>query len=551
MPVSKGAGSVQDAIALAPPAKLRRGFDGETVLAVSERWWAHVLFVCGTLLLAALLPDEAWSGLTQHQGGVFLSLGALAIWRYSWGLLHFLRAQIYRRVSFPRLRANADTAFNGMIKAGAVPRTFLLVTSFRQDGDTAAEVYRATFLAARNAEGPVTVVASIVEMADQRLVTRMFELLCGPSSEIKLVIVRIPGTGKRDALGAGFRAIAKTDPGPDDVVAVIDGDSIIPHDLVGRCLGFFADPDVGALTTDETSRVRGRALFHLWYSLRFAQRHVLMASHGLARRVLTLTGRMSMIRAKVICNPDFIQQVENDHIDHWRIGEVKFLTGDDKSSWFWLLRNGYKMVYVDDVVVSTVEDPPGERFIPAAAQLMTRWFGNMLRTNGRALALGPGRIGAFTWLAIFDQRISMWTSLAGLVMVILTGIFISPYAFLLYAVWILASRYILTLLLFTSRKQVSALYPFFIYFNQIFGSLIKTYIFFRPYKQRWTRQKTTLAGGSRGFADAYIGYSSLAMHVIAIAVFVTLVAWIIGLLPTPEWHTLDRLIGLVDPRTTR
>src|SRR3712207_8055454 len=50
-----------------------------------------------------------------------------------------------------------------------------------------------------------------------------------------------------------------------------------------------------------------------------------------------------------VCNPEFIRQVELDYIDHWRLGRFKFLTGDDKSSWFWLLRNGYKMLYVPDV----------------------------------------------------------------------------------------------------------------------------------------------------------------------------------------------------------
>ncbi|MFA7415508.1 MAG: glycosyltransferase, partial [Rhizobium sp.] len=347
----------------------------------SETNIAHILFITFLALLIAAAPkNELFT-----DRGIFFGIGILALWRYSWGFLHFARSNIYRRVVFPRLRREADRHTALAKEGGRVPDAFLIVTSFRIDGDTTAKVYRAAFKAALNAPGRATVVASIVEMGDQRLVRSMHRLICGNGSDVDLVIVRINGSGKRDALAYAFRAVAKLLPQSDDVVAVIDGDSIVPEDLVRRCAGFFsADPTVGALTTDEVSSVRGHAAFHLWYSLRFAQRDILMSSNGLARRVLTLTGRMSMFRASVICNPDFVRQVEEDYIDHWRLGRVKFLTGDDKSSWFWLLRKGYRMLYVPDVTVATVEDPPTAAFIPAAAQLMTRWFGNMLRTNGRA-----------------------------------------------------------------------------------------------------------------------------------------------------------------------
>lgn len=507
----------------------------------SETNIAHILYITFiSLMIVAAPKNELFT-----DRGIFFGIGILALWRYSWGFLHFARSNIYRRVVFPRLRREADRHTALAKEGGRVPDAFLIVTSFRIDGDTTAKVYRAAFKAALNAPGRATVVASIVEMGDQRLVRSMHRLICGNGSDVDLVIVRINGSGKRDALAYAFRAVAKLLPQSDDVVAVIDGDSIVPEDLVRKCAGFFsADPTVGALTTDEVSSVRGHAAFHLWYSLRFAQRDILMSSNGLARRVLTLTGRMSMFRASVICNPDFVRQVEEDYIDHWRLGRVKFLTGDDKSSWFWLLRKGYRMLYVPDVTVATVEDPPTAAFIPAAAQLMTRWFGNMLRTNGRALALGPQRIGYFTWWTILDQRISMWTSLAGLVMVILVALFESPLIIPTYAVWVLSTRYIMTLMLFNARRRVSIFYPFFIYFNQIFGSIIKTFIFFRLDRQKWTRQKTTLAYSGASMAIALRSLSSLYMHALSITVFVTAIALFIGQLPLPDIGRLTAIFAM-------
>lgn len=520
-----------------------RSTGSQTVLAWSERWYAHVAYVLIVVAAIFAIPASLADNLWHVQGGIIGAFGVLAIWRYGWGFTHFFRAIFYRTCAFPRMRRQASAAFAAI--SADPPHAYLLVTSFKIDGDTSASVYRAAFRAAMVAPGKATVVASVVELSDQRLVTNLYRLICGDSGKVALTVVRIKGTGKRDALAHGLRAIGQTMPRDHDVVAVIDGDSIVPEDLVVRCAGFFAaNPRVGALTTDEVSDVRGKAVFHLWYSLRFAQRNILMASNGLAKRVLTLTGRMSMYRASVACDPTFIAQIEADYIEHWRLGRIKFLTGDDKSTWFWLLRNGYLMLYLPDVVIATVESPPSDNFVASAAQLMTRWFGNMLRTNGRALGLGPHRIGLFTWWAIFDQRISMWTSLAGLAMTTIVGLFVSPTAFLAYAVWILATRYVQTLMLLQSRRRVSVFYVPLIYFNQIFGSLIKTYIFFRLNRQRWTRQRTTLAGsGGRAFWTAFSDVSSVLVHGLAIVLFIVAAAWFVGVLPLPDYYALGQLLG--------
>ncbi|MEZ0169728.1 glycosyltransferase [Microvirga sp. TS319] len=496
-------------------------------MRLSETIWAHLLYVVAVVAFAVALPAESYR---MIGGGIIGAFGLLAIWRYGWGLVHFIRALVYRLKVFPRMRASADAFI-----ARDAPDAYLLVTTFRIDSAVTTRVYRAVFEAAMAAPGRVTVVASIVEAADQRLVKTLFRTLCSKQDKIDLVVVRIAGTGKRDALAYGFRAIARRCPARDDIVAVIDGDSVVPRDLIRKCAGFFLqDPQIGGLTTDEVSEVRGHRIFQEWYALRFAQRHTLMSSMGLAERVLTLTGRMAMFRASIVCNSDFIRQVELDYIDHWRFGRFKFLTGDDKSSWFWLLRNGYKMAYVPDVVVLTVEDPPSNNFVSAAAMLMTRWFGNMLRTNSRAVALGPKRIGFFTWWAILDQRISMWTSLVGVSAALIATFFIDGYAFLLYALWILTSRYLQTLSLLTARSRVSVFYPLLLYFNQIFGALMKVHIMFRLDRQKWTRQKTTADIRDARRPLIASSFMSAYMHSLSLAAFLALLAWSVDALPTPR-----------------
>ncbi len=199
---------------------------------------------------------------------------------------------------------------------------------------------------------------------------------------------------------------------------------------------FKLDENVGALTTDELCEVRGTNIMREWHHVRFIQRQILMSSMALSRKVLTLTGRMSMFRASIIIDPEFIATVQSDNIDHWRLGKYRFLTGDDKSSWYHVLRDKWDMLYVPDTVVMTVEHPPKGNFVVASTELMRRWFGNMLRTNGRALALGPWRIGLFPWWCVLDQRISMWTALSGPIFTILLALKFSLVFIPIYLVWI-------------------------------------------------------------------------------------------------------------------
>lgn len=492
---------------------------------LAESLPAHALYILAVIAYAVSLPPEVFAGDSKK---VLLFLGFLGLWRYGWGLTHFVRGHIYMHLVYPRLRKKANEAAAGL----PAPHAYLMVTSFRIDGETTRRVYDSVIRAALAAPGGATIVASIVEMGDQRLIKRRFEQIAGEDSGVRLIFVRIDGTGKRDALAYGFRAIAKCAPNENDVAAVIDGDSMVPENLVEKCAPFFSfDPKLGALTTDETCVVEGKEIFRQWYTMRFAQRQILMSSMGLSKRVLTLTGRMSMFRARIVCNPDFVAGIENDSIDHWRLGRIQFLTGDDKSSWFWLLKNGYRMYYVPDVNVLTVEQPPTDDFLESAAVLMTRWFGNMLRTNGRALALGPWRMGLFTWWSILDQRMSMWTSISGLIIAILSSLFLTPYAILGYVLWIAMSRYFLALLLWTVRGRMSVWVPFLLYFNQIFGSFIKIFVFFRLDKQKWTRQNTTNA--TRGIVPArarFMQASSAVAHSFYLTLLVVALAVMIGVI---------------------
>jgi glycosyltransferase Alg8 len=266
-----------------------------------------------------------------------------------------------------------------------------------------------------------------------------------------------------------------------------------------------------------------------------------MSSMGLSRRLLVLTGRMSIIRGAIATDPSFIAAVESDYIDHWRLGRLQLLTGEDKSTWFWLLRAGHSMLYLPDVQVTTIEHPPAHWFLPASTQLMLRWFGNMLRTNFRAIALGPGKMGMFTWWCLIDQRVSMWTPLIGPMIALFFALGKSALFLYTYVLWVGFTRLIQALTLLSVRPTISGLYPLLIYFGQVYGALLKTYILFRLDRQRWTRQNIAAESGLSPGAARLRSLSSLYLHGLALGVLATVVALATNVLSIPR---LGALAGL-------
>jgi mannuronan synthase len=278
-----------------------------------------------------------------------------------------------------------------------------------------------------------------------------------------------------------------------------------------------------------------------WHRLRFAQRHLLMSSFALSRRLITLTGRMSVYRARVATDPAFIELIRNDSLDHWRFGRLPLLTGEDKSAAYWLLERGMASLYVPDVQVLTIEQPPAPDLLRASTALMLRWFGNMLRASGRCLRLGPRRVGWFVWWCLLDQRISMWTPLIGPIASILLAIAVSPAFLYAYLLWVMGTRLLQSLFLLTVRPTISGLYPPLLYYSQIYGALLKTWVLFRLDRQRWTRQAIawapTLTPARRRLRTA----GSLGLHLLALGALVTAVAFGTGVLALPTSVMLARL----------
>ena len=485
------------------------------------------LYLLALAALALNAPDVLWQPGARE---FVILLGVVGAWRYSWGAVHLGRALYYRGVVFPRWRHAAAR----LGEAGAASQVYILIATYRIRAETTARVYQAAIAEAIRYGRPMTIVAAVVELGDQRLIKRVFQQM-KPPAQVRLAFVRRPPIGKRHQMACSLRAISRMRPPDGAAVVFMDGDTLLTPGCLEKSLPFLRlMPDVDALTTDEECIVEGGPVMQAWHDLRFAQRHQMMSSMALGRRLLVVTGRTSIYRAEVATEPGFIELLENDHLDHWRFGRFPLLTGEDKSTWYWLLRRGRRMLYLPDVSVVTIEHPPTRRLLPASTKLMLRWYGNMLRGSSQAIALGPRRISPFLWWCLLDQRLAMWSTLFGPAVALLFALGKSVVFLYAYLLWVATTRLLQALLLLTARPTISGLYPPLIYFGQVYGALVKTYVLFRLDRQRWTRQGIALEARLSPWQARLRSLASAYLHVLAIATLIVAVALSTRLVSLPS-----------------
>lgn len=497
------------------------------VASIASGLSAVALLILLAAVLFLLLPPAFF---IPTDSAFIVGFGVLGLWRYSWWGLQAMRALWYRRVVFPRLRARVDRT--------ALPpasHVYGIVMSYKIEPTVLWAVYEALLRELVSYGRPATVIASVTHVSDVDLMERLAASLNLPP-EIEVVVMFQDGSGKRSAMAEALRALARRDPPAGSLCLFMDGDCRITAGTLAKTLPFFAlQPDLGGVTVDNRGITRGGPWTREWYELRFAQRNLLMCSLSLSRRLLVLTGRFSVIPAGLATRPDFIAQIERDEISHWRLGRIRFLSGDDKSTWYWLLRNGWRMLYVPDARVDSFEELPNNATLSVAGTaLMRRWFGNMLRANGRALAIGPRRLGFFVWWSLLDQRISMWTSLVGPIGALMIAVQFGHDLAIAYLLWVLVTRTFLSLCLGLSRSRIAPHWPFLLVFNQLLGAAIKVHLLFRLDQQKWTRQKVwSKDGGGRDGAARTFGFGAL-LEATGLVAFLAALATYTGLATLPR-----------------
>jgi glycosyltransferase Alg8 len=431
----------------------------------------------------------------EHQkgsrGGI-LALGALGLFRYGWLTVNLVRSYIYRFVAFPRMRRAADA-----IQQPYPEQVHFIIPTFKEKPWVTKEMLISV---TREAASIPSLVRLYITTGgpDEDVIVRDVLAKCPPNPRLSVYMMR--QAGKRYGMAYALRAAARTNLGePSSVVILMDGDTLLGNGILRKSLPFFAlRPKVGGITTNNIAVTNGPQWYRDWYTLRFSLRNRYMCSTSLSGKVLTLTGRFSFIRSEIALSDEFIERVEKDSIDDWVYGRIEFKTGDDKSTWFTLLKSGWEMLYLPDTYIYCLENAGDKPFRESVGK-MRRWFGNMLRNNGRALALGWNKVGFFAWFSLLDQRISMWTSLVlptGVLILIFTE---SPFVVVYFALWVLYTRLIYLCALVVEGHRMSNWDLPLLLYQQWVGSFIKIQTFSDLRRQKWGAAR----GDARNMRDRF------------------------------------------------
>ena len=498
-------------------------------LSFWEKWSPAVqlkiwLYFGGCFVALSLLPNTIWDPDARE---LVYVIGLLGIWRYTWWFNHFIRAKIYQKIAYPRIRARADALW----ESGWRPsRIHFQMTTFREERDTAEAVIRGICNEVRAAGVPATIWLGSSEREDEDAIARHL-MLVGDDLDIELRIIRQNQPGKRVAIALILRAMSRAGLGANDIVAFMDGDFVLGEGALTKCLPMFAaDRDLHAVTTNEDVIVKGAWWMQSWLSMRFAQRRMAMQSHALSNRVLTLTGRFSVFRATHIVSHEFIRLQEADYLNHWLWGAFRFLSGDDKSSWYCLLKHDVKMLYVPDAngyTIEIIEGSAKKRMI----ENLRRWSGNMLRNGARGIALGPRRMPFFIWWCLVDQRLAMWTMLFSPLLAAAGAMKLGAAFFISYVIYIAITRMLLSMVLFSYSRTVDINYVWILYTNQLVNAAVKVYMIWRLSKQKWANRgnQTSAQSGSqlvvrlRNGMAVYLTVLSVAALFLSVMIYTRLV----------------------------
>lgn len=515
--------------------------DPSVELGFWEKWSPAVhmklaLYFAVCFMAVTLVPNAIYDA--DARTFIYV-IGALGIWRYLWWFNHWMRALAFANVTYPRMRARAEALWN----SGWRPRHIhIQMTTFREHREISEAVIRGLVNEIRDAGVPATIWLGSSEREDEDMIANHLELI-GQDCDITLRIIRQNQPGKRVAIALILRAMSRANLGKDDIVCFMDGDFVLHPGAIRKCYPLFAlDPNLHALTTDEHVMVKGPRWMQTWLDMRFSQRRMAMQSHALSNRVLTLTGRFSVFRATHIVSNEFIRLQEADYLNNWLWGTFRFLSGDDKSSWYCLLRHGVKMTYVPDAVGTTIEVVEGSGY-QRMVENLRRWSGNMLRNGQRAINLGPWRMPFFIWWCCVDQRLAMFTMLFS-PLVAIAGTMKVGFGFLFaYIIYLAITRMLLSMVLFTYARRVDLGFVWTLYANQLLNAAVKVYMMWRLAKQKWANRGNQTQGFSgddwivrfRENMASYLTWLTFGSLFIVVMIYT-------GLLNVPDWGTVFAIL---------
>jgi len=423
--------------------------------------------------------------LFELKNGALVSIAVIGVWRYGLLIVNILRAIIYSKIVYPRYKEEISRIeYNERF-----PNTvYFVIPSYKEDPWVTTEVFESLISDINTIPSKAVLLISTATDYEDSVIRNVFD--AHPNTKKIKLIFQKQDSGKRIAMGHSLRALAREyhqrDEDKDSVSIFMDGDTYIPTGTLAASLPFFKlQKNLGALTTNEIGFIDSESNWYKdWFNLKFAQRHLLFQSHSISKRVLTLTGRFSMFKTEIVIKEEFISLIENDIIVDPNYGKFRFLMGDDKSSWYYIMKNNWDLLYLPDVIAYSLESRDGD-FLEISRSLPYRWYGNTLRNNKRARQLKNQPL--FIKYLFYDQLALMWTSIVGILSVLLLSIFKSIFYIPLYFSWIIYIRtFQMSIFTYFGHKVSMKTLPLMLY-GQWYGAFVKIRAFYNLSDQKWSK----------------------------------------------------------------
>ena len=179
----------------------------------------------------------------------------------------------------------------------------------------------------------------------------------------------------------------------------------------------------------------------------------------------------------------------------------------------------------------------GPSVTPAASAIVFAFDKASLTARDRASACnGFGsditKVKPFIWWCLVDQRIAMWTMLVSPIVAIL-GTMIEPNYFWSCLIWVLFSRILLCLFLYSYSRRVDLSWPVILYFNQICNASVKIFMIFHLSKQKWSNRGNQSAGAGTGLVATAQNAMAKFQLVTTVVAFVYGLACYVGAVQPP------------------
>jgi glycosyltransferase Alg8 len=118
-----------------------------------------------------------------------------------------------------------------------------------------------------------------------------------------------------------------------------------------------------------------------------------------------------------------------------------------------------------------------------------------------------------------------------------------------YLLWILSTRLIASMILGLGWGRVSPLWPLLLYYNQVGGAALKSFISFRFNQQTWTRQNISSVEAADPRTAKRVRLESALLHAASVAGLVAVITFATGALHFPDRHSWQSILAPHTPRS--